>query len=145
VDGLTDLPDVNVWLALSVPDHSHHPRARQYWYEESGSELAFCRVTALAFLRLTTQPAVMGGEPLTVREAWEAYVALRKLPEVVLAVEPDGCEDLLAAWAREPEATPRLWTDAYLAAFARAGAYRLVSFDSDFGRFQGLDLLRLEP
>ncbi len=41
----------------------------------------------------------------------------------------------------------RLWTDAYLAAFALAGGYRLVSFDRDFLRFRpyGLNLLLLEP
>jgi len=38
----------------------------------------------------------------------------------------------------------RQWTDAYLAAFAKAGGLRLVSFDGDFVHFDGLDLLRLE-
>ena len=31
----------------------------------------------------------------------------------------------------------------YLAAFAAAGGLRLVTFDRDFGRFEGLHLLRL--
>jgi uncharacterized protein len=143
VDGPVDLPDVNVWLALSLPDHPHHGRAHRFWRDESGREVAFCRVTALGFLRLLTLPAVMGGKPLGVPEAWRAYDSLRRLPEVVFAAEPGGCEALLKAWATAGDPTPRLWTDAYLAAFARAGGFRLVSFDRDFNGFAGLDLLWL--
>ncbi len=140
-----DLPDVNIWLAFGLPDHPHHPRARRYWSEESAEELAFCRVTSLAYLRLSTHAAVMGGEPLTVPQSWQAYHAFRELPEVMFVPEPEGCETLLEAWAMEGQPAARLWTDAYLAAFARAGGFRLVTFDRDFTRFPGLDLLHLKP
>lgn len=91
---LTDLLDVNVWLAISVGEHPHHPRALRYWHpgtrrngarsqqpsplggdtsNESDERLAFCRVTALAFLRLLTNAAVMGGQPLHAGEAWSIY------------------------------------------------------------------------
>jgi toxin-antitoxin system PIN domain toxin len=144
VAGPIDLPDVNVWLAASVADHVHHQRARYYWYEEASDQLAFCRVTALGFLRLTTNATVMSGQPLTVAQAWKAYEAFRRLPEVLLVDEPEDCESWLERWALEERLTPRQWTDAYLAAFAGAGGLRLVSFDGDFTRFDGLELLRLE-
>ena len=38
---------------------------------------------------------------------------------------------------------PRLVTDMYLSAFATAAGLRLVTFDRDFLRFDGLDVLRL--
>ena len=139
--GPIDLPDINVWLAFSVADHVHHARARHYWYEESGDQLAFCRVTALGFLRLSTNTAAMSGNPLSVSQAWQAYTDFRRLPEVLLAAEPEGCEAWLEPWALGEYSAPRQWTDAYLAAFAQAGGLRLVSFDRDFGRFAGLDLL----
>lgn len=139
-----DLLDVNVWVALSASEHPLHPRARRYWRDESGERLALCRVTVLGFLRLTTHTTVMGGQPLTAEEAWEAYSAWRKLDDVWVASEPDGCDALLADWAGRGIITPRLWTDAYLAAFAMAGGLRLVSFDRDFTRFDGLDLLQLD-
>lgn len=145
MNDVVDLPDVNVWLALGVPDHPHHARARRYWFEESARELVFCRVTALAFLRLCTQPAVMGDDPLTVPQSWRAYRAFVELPEVLRAREPEGCESLLGTWATTGNPAARLWTDAYLAAFAMAGGYRLVTFDRDFTRFQSLNLLRLSP
>jgi uncharacterized protein len=143
VAGPIDLPDVNVWLAFSVADHPHHQRAHRYWYEESGEALAFCRITALGFLRLATNATVMGGQPLTVSQAWQAYQSFRRLPEVALAAEPEGCEGWLEQWASGNHLTPRQWTDAYLAAFAKAGGLRLVTFDGGFSRFDGLDLLRL--
>lgn len=139
-----DLPDINVWLALAVADHAHHQRARSYWYEEAGDRLAFCRVTSLGLMRLATNATVMGGKPLTVPQAWQAYGAFRRLPEVLLAGEPEGCEAWLERWALGERPTPRHWTDAYLASFARAGGLRLVTFDGDFTRFDGLNLLRLK-
>lgn len=142
--GTIDLPDINVWLAFSVADHAHHQRARRYWYEEAGDQLAFCRVTVLGFLRLSTNATVMGGQPLTVPQAWQAYGAFRRLPEVLLADEPEGCETWLEEWAMGNRPTPRQWTDAYLAAFARAAGLRFVSFDGGFTRFDGLDLLHLK-
>ena len=141
----TDLPDINVWLALSVPDHPHHPRTRRYWHNEAADRIAFCRITCLGYVRLSTTAAPMQGQPLTVPQAWSAYRALRQLPEVAFASEPPGCEAQLESWAMAAALSPRQWTDAYLAAFARAGGYRVVSFDRDFARFPGLELLRLEP
>jgi hypothetical protein len=138
-----DLPDVNVWLALSVADHPHHSVARRYWYKESAGHLAFCRVTALALLRLLTNNHVMAGAPLSTARAWEAYLGFRRLPEVVLASEPEGSEAVLGSWLTKDRFPARLLTDAYLAAFAQAGGFRLVSFDEDFGRFDGVEVLRL--
>jgi predicted nucleic acid-binding protein len=38
-----------------------------------------------------------------------------------------------------------LLTDADLAAFARSGGLRLLTFDHDFRQFAGLNLLLLDP
>jgi toxin-antitoxin system PIN domain toxin len=139
----TDLLDLNVWLALAIEDHAHHQRARHYWYNESNDRIAFCRATSLGFLRLSTNSTVMGGRPLTPQQAWQAYLDFCRLPEVFLSSEPRGCEDLLGRWINDGILTPRLWMDAYLAAYAMTGSQRLVTFDDDFTRFDGLDLLHL--
>jgi hypothetical protein len=138
-----DLPDVNVWLALAVQNHPQHKRARRFWNDESADQLAFCRNTMLGFLRLTTNNTVMSGSPLTVAQSWNAYVALRSAPEVLLAHEPASCEGALQALALADSMVPRMWTDAYLAAFAISAGMRLVTFDNDFSRFSGLNLLQL--
>jgi hypothetical protein len=38
---------------------------------------------------------------------------------------------------------PKIWTDAYLAAFARAAQLHLTTFDSGFGRYEGLTYTHL--
>jgi predicted nucleic acid-binding protein len=37
----------------------------------------------------------------------------------------------------------KLWMDAYLAAFALAGGYQMVTTDTAFRQFHGLDLMLL--
>ena len=138
-----DLPDLNVWLAASLPDHAHHARAARYWREEAADRVVFCRVTSLGFLRLCTNQTVMGGNPLTVQQAWDAYNAFSRLPEVVFLAEPDALEPILGGWAAGGVFTGRHWTDAYLAAFARAEDLRVVSFDRDFSRFPDIRFLQL--
>ena len=61
---MRDLLDASVWLPLSAPEPVHYPRARRYWDEESASELAFCRVTALALLRYLTNARILGADAL---------------------------------------------------------------------------------
>ena len=41
------------------------------------------------------------------------------------------------------KASPKLWMDAYLAAFTVAGGYQLVTTDKGFKQFKGLDILVL--
>ncbi|BBL83416.1 ribonuclease VapC41 (plasmid) [Thermus thermophilus] len=137
-----DLLDLNVWFALLVPEHPFHPRARAYW--ERASDPFLVRVTALGLLRLLTNTKAMDGKPLGVGEAWKVYWELRLSSRAPLLEEPEGLDEALADLVRGGF-FPRLWTDAYLAAFALAGDHRLVSFDQDFLRFPGLEVLRLSP
>ena len=139
-----DFLDVNVWFALSFAGHSHHEQAIRYWEDESPSRrLVFCRVTALGLLRLLTNPKAMLDAPLTISQAWETYSELRLKEGVELWPESETCEPLLTTWALREQFSRHLWTDAYLAAFSMAGDLRFVSFDRDFKRFPGLNLLHL--
>lgn len=138
-----DLPDLNVWLALVDPDHQHHVRARQYWETEAAEQLAFCRVSMLGLLRLLSHAKVMRGAPFTPAEAWQAYEALRALPEVTFLAEHPRLEAQFRAWTDRPALTPHRWTDAWLAALAKTTGSRLVSFDADFHSFPDLAFLHL--
>lgn len=137
-----DLLDLNVWFALLVPEHPFHARARAYW--ERASDPFLVRVTALGLLRLLTNAKAMDGKPLGVGEAWKVYWELRLSSGVPLLEEPEGLDEALADLVRGGF-SPRLWTDAYLAAFALAGGHRLVTFDQDFLGFPGLEVLHLTP
>ena len=140
---MRDLLDASVWLALSAPEHSHYLRARRYWDEESASELAFCRVTALALLRHLTNAKILGKAALDGGMAWQALETWLAVPQVSLLAEPPGLDELLAQWAGKLDLRTGRWTDAYLAAFAATSGCRLVAFDSDFRRYPGIEFLHL--
>ena len=139
-----DLLDANVWLALAVEAHTHHRRARTYWEQEAAPTAVFCRVTQMAFLRLLTNPAVMGSQVLSPSAAWAKASDFMRLPEVELFDEPLGVDDAWERFSTSGRYSPNLWTDAYLAAFAVRAGLRLVSFDKGFAKFEGLDPLTLE-
>lgn len=142
------LCDSNVWLALALSEHVHHLAVRG-WFEavDAPRSILFCRATQQSFLRLLTNPAVLapyGNPPLTNAEAWAAYEALAGDDRVGLrADEPPGLVERWRTWAVRPTSSSKLWMDAYLAAFADAGGYRMVTTDRGFGQFQGLDTLLL--
>ena len=123
-------PDTNVWLALSAADHAHFKPAWA-WYEALGSEeiLCFCRQTQLGLLRLLTTRSVMGDSTQTQQEAWQVYEMWREQESAGFLNEPGGVDSLLKASAMTTEASPKLWNDAYLSAFAEAAGLTLVTFD----------------
>ena len=138
-----DFLDVGVWIALNVPTHADHERANRYWSEEAKPYVALCRTSALGFVRLLCQKTGEAVTPLTLDQAWKAYLEVRAKRHVVFLEEPQVIEDALANLIGPSTVPARLWTDAYLAAFAISAGLRLVTFDKDFERFPGLDLLRL--
>ena len=141
----TDLLDANVWLSLAVEAHVHHARARAYWEGEAAPVCAFCRVTQLAFLRHLTNRSIMGAQVLAPPAAWKRRGEFLALPEVQSLVEPAGLDEQLGRFCDLGRTSPNLWTDAYLAAFAKCAGLRLVTFDHAFARFAGLELLTLKP
>lgn len=139
-----DLPDVNVWLALAVREHVYHEAASRYWSESAAARVHLCRVTMLGMLRLLTRPRVMGQGALDLASAMALHARFAALPEVDLRPEPAETAKVLLRLV-DAALPGRLLSDAYLAAFAMAGGLRLVTFDRDFRRFDGLNLLQLSP
>jgi toxin-antitoxin system PIN domain toxin len=131
------LTDVNTWLALVAEGHVHHRAAREWFLSLGEREAVFCRVSQMGLLRLLTQPAVMSGGALSPEQAWKVYQGLRHDPRVAFAGEPMGLE---SSWMRlmNEAGSGKVWTDAYLAAFALGHQYKLVSFDHGFSRWKSL-------
>ena len=127
-------PDVNVWFALAVADHPHHRLALAWWNQES-SLAGFSRLTQLGLLRLLTMAPAMGGQPLTNQEAWRVYDSFLSDSRVRVFPELQALEDLFRSSSSVPQASPKLWVDAYLAAHAAANHAVLVSFDKSFSRY----------
>ena len=138
-------PDINVWVALTHAAHVHHEIARD-WFSDlpEGVRFSFCRFTQLGLLRLLTAEAVMADEVLSQSEAWTVYDRWLDDPRVTFVEEPQALERRFRALTRSRHAAPKAWADAYLAAFADAAQFTLVTFDRGFRGKVGA-LMLLEP
>ena len=136
-------PDVNVWVALNSEVHAHHATAKR-WYEAipPSVTIVFCRQTQLGLFRILTTAAVMGQEALTQLQCWRIYDQWTSSGQVAWADEPSGLEAELRALTAGATSSPKIWMDAYLAAFSGAGDLTLVTFDRALaGKAKGAVLL----
>lgn len=124
------LPDVNVWIALNDDRHVHHFDAN-LWYVRLPEDnlIVFCRQTQLGLFRVLSTPAVMGDEALTLRGCWKIFDRWVGTGQVRWATEPTELEQALRAKTAAHSISPKIWTDAYLAAFAETSGLTLVTFD----------------
>jgi len=140
------LADSNVWLALALSKHEFHGAARTWLAKQAPRQVLFCRSTQQSFLRLLTTKAVLAPyrtPPLSNKAAWSVYESLLMNERIAWVAEPDGLESAWKKLAGISSASPKLWTDAYLAAFALAGGHQLVTTDKAFKQFRGLNLVVL--
>ena len=142
--------DTSTWLAATFEQHASHSVARQALRQATATQAAvFCRATQQSFLRLLSTAALAkayGAVPLTNSDALLTLDNLQALPQVTWRDEPPGVLGLWRTLAGLDSASPKVWMDAYLAAFAIAAGLRLVTLDKDFNNFlpQGLDLALLD-
>ena len=138
------LPDVNVWIAINLKIHKHHPAAIS-WFNtlDEQSALIFCRQTQMGLFRLLTTQAILGDETFTLRQCWKLYHEWIDSGSAELWIEPAGIEDIFARNTVSNESSPKCWNDAYLAAFAETAAITLVTFDKALaGKASGSILLK---
>lgn len=142
------LPDTNLWLALALSKHTHHTAASGWLDgEDTPDSIWFCRSTQQSLLRLLTTAGVMspyGISPLSNKEAWAVYEAFIADDRIVFQPEPPGLGTIWKKLAVRRTASPKLWMDAYLAAFAMTSGAQLVTTDKAFSQFPGLDALVLQ-
>lgn len=125
----TFLPDVNVWLALASRRHVHAPACAAWLNSIETGEVLLCRVTQMGLLRLLTNQAVMGEDVLSSRGAWRAYRTILADERIQFAPEPFALEQRWRNLTTRDHSAPKIWTDAYLAAFANVGDVRVVTLD----------------
>lgn len=138
--------DVNVWIALVFESHPYHVFAKTVLKKGTlECPVVFCRSTEQSFLRLITTSKILkyyGVEGITNREALMILNALLNQSNIILREEPEGISKLWHQLANLNSSSPKIWMDAYLAAFAIAGVCELVTLDRDFEiyRSQGLQI-----
>ncbi|MGI8804837.1 MAG: type II toxin-antitoxin system VapC family toxin [Thermoleophilaceae bacterium] len=133
------LVDANVLLYAVNEDAPHHAAARD-WLDDalSGQEgIGFAWVVLLAFLRLGTRGGLFD-RPLALAEAVRIVELWLAQPPAV-AVHPTERHLALLHGLLDPHGTAaNLVSDAHLAALALEHGAEVVSFDADFGRFEGV-------
>jgi uncharacterized protein len=117
--------DTSVWIAALFPTHPFYAPARQALLGAApGDPAVLCRSTQQSFLRLVSAPALSkayGAEGLTNGDALAALDALLALPQVCERAERPGTVAIWRRLASRDTASPKVWMDAYLTAFAMGG------------------------
>jgi uncharacterized protein len=143
--------DANVWVALAFADHPHHGLAVAAYRSATEARPAlFCRATQQTFLRLVSTPAFLAlcnATGLTNRDALDIHERFMASRSVAYRDEPAGVAPLWHRLAVTDSTAPKIWMDAYLAAFAISADLHMVTLDRDFRAFEqhGLQLRLLNP
>lgn len=137
---MSQLVDVNLLLALVTDRHVHHRDAVLWIDKVPARNAVICRTVQLGLLRLLNNPAVMKEDAIPASACWTLWRHLLEDERVRFeAGEPGGLEAVFEEFTQDRTFSPRLWSDAYLAAYARAGEYALVTFDRGFRSFGRLN------
>ena len=132
--------DSNVWVALAFDAHPAHDAAREAMGRASDSRPAcFCRLTQLSFLRLASTPALhslYGVSVLTNDQVLRIYNSFTSHAAVAWRDEPATITSLWPRLAACSTPSPKVWMDAYLAAFAIAAGLTMVTTDRDLTAHQ---------
>jgi len=135
------LVDTNVWIAFNFEGHPHNADAIRFienCTEESPA--LFSRAVENATLRLMTNPSVClaynsppmaNHQAVTVLNDWRSHDHIN-----CLDAEPEETRELWLELASIPSASPKVWMDAYLAAFAIRAGHPFATLDADFRRYE---------
>jgi predicted nucleic acid-binding protein len=135
--------DVNVLLPLLCEGHSFQASAYAWYDRRELDSVGWCLPVRLAILRHLSNERIMGSGVLRPEEsldAWEQLALDERLFEV--SAIPPSLEDCLRSNVVGRQASPKLWTDAWLAALAETLGYEMVTYDRGFRKFS-LTSLRL--
>jgi uncharacterized protein len=131
--------DANLLLYAGNRRAVEHDRARR-WLDAhlSGpNRVGLPWPCLLAFVRIVTNPAVMG-RPLSVSTAWAQVEEWLGSDVAWIPVPGDRHRAILGELMSASMMTSRLVSDAHLAALAIEHGLTLYSTDGDFARFPGL-------
>jgi toxin-antitoxin system PIN domain toxin len=133
--------DANV-LLYAVNEDAHHHATAHDWLDRVLREreaIAFAWVVMLAFLRLSTRPAVFP-HPLTIAQATGVVELWLDQPAAVVIHPTARHLSLLRGLLETAGTAANLVSDAHLATLAVEHGAEVVSFDRDFQRFEGVRL-----
>jgi uncharacterized protein len=134
--------DANVWLALLWSRHVHSETAKSWFEKSSEEQFLFCRFTQITVLRLLTTENIMGKDTQSMAQAWALWDRIVADDRIAFLPEPQEIEREFRSRSRLSSASPKVWADAYLLAFAAIAGLKLVTFDQAL-RSRGAEVLVL--
>jgi toxin-antitoxin system PIN domain toxin len=138
------LPDVNVLIYAFRKDSPRHTEAKSWLAGIVASDDPFgvSPLALSAVVRITTNPRAFAN-PSPVAEAFEYCDALLGQPNCEIVRPGDRHWTIFRRLCLGTATRGTLVTDAWLAALAIEYGCTWATYDGDFARFPGLDLLRL--
>jgi len=121
---ITDLPDVNVLVALFKPSHQHHTVAH-HWFENCAA-FATTPMTEAGFVRVSMTRTPFE-EPRSAQEAINDLIELRRSKNALFWADNISLTDNRAVIAQL--SGPKQVTDTHLLNLAISYGGRLVTFD----------------
>ena len=138
---MVSLLDVNVLVALLVPEHEHHWLAVDWFAREAVNDgWATCAVTELGVIRVCAQ---LAGGRMTPETTADRLIMLT-ISNRAHTWWPDIASPALLAEVRSA-ATAKQVTDGYLLGLARRHGGRIVTFDRALAAAGGADAACLLP
>jgi uncharacterized protein len=135
------LLDVNVLVALFVPEHQHHNLAIDWFTSQAvGEKWATCAVTELGVIRVCAQ---LPGRPWP-PEATADRLLLLTAARTEYEFWPDAIPPATMAEVRTASTAKQI-TDRYLLGLARRHGGRVVTFDRALAAMGGDDVVCLLP
>ena len=133
------IADANVLLHAVNRDAREHEVARVWLTGALGGveSIAFAWTVILAFIRVGTHPSVLP-RPLTAAEAIGAVESWLAAPTAIVVEPTPRHLPLVSGLLGRTGTAGNLVSDAHLAALALEHDAEIVSFDRDFGRFEGV-------
>jgi len=135
------LADVNFLIALLHARHALSDRAVAWLgRQDQAGSILLCRVAQMGVLRILTDREWLKDDVRPAAAIWGAWDLLLADDRFASVVEPAGIEAEWRLVTRDFTAGRNAGTDTYFAAFARAGGYRLLTFDRGCRQFEGLEV-----
>ncbi|MBL8271012.1 TA system VapC family ribonuclease toxin [Steroidobacter sp.] len=127
------LLDVNVLIALAWPNHTEHNRVQEWFANERRRGWATCLVTQLAFIRVSSNPAVPHHVSPSVAQRYLSEITA--LPDHSFWDEPEHGYAHASFGSTMPRTSTHQWvTDGYLATLALIHGGRLATLDKQLLR-----------
>ncbi len=137
---MAGLLDVNVLVAIVVPEHQHHDVALAWYTSDANQVWASCAVTELGVIRVCAQLPGGTWPPERTADQLLLFAADGRVHEFW----PDASSPALMPDVRTAQTAKQI-SDRYLLGLARRHSGQLVTFDSGIAATGGDDVIHLQP